>query len=40
LKAAKIIVADGVAFVKGGALEFSRANLGDVMGQFGAHRIL
>jgi len=40
LKVAKIVVADGVAFVKGGTLEFTGANLGYVMGQFGAHRIL
>jgi hypothetical protein len=30
---AQVFIADGVAFVKGGTLEFPGANLGNVMGQ-------
>jgi hypothetical protein len=38
LKTAEIFVADRVSFVKGRAFEFSRTNLGHVMGQPGSHR--
>jgi hypothetical protein len=37
---ANIIVADRVALVKGGALEFAGADLGNIVGQLGAHRFL
>ncbi len=39
LKTAKIIFADGVALAKGGALELSRANFRDVVGQLEPHRV-
>ena len=40
LQAAQVFIANRVALAKGGAFEFPGANLGDVMGQLGAHRIL
>jgi hypothetical protein len=40
LEMAKVFIADGMAFMKGGALELTGSNLGNVMGQFGADRIL
>jgi hypothetical protein len=36
---AQVFIADGVAFVKGGTLEFTGSYLGYVMGQLGAHGI-
>jgi hypothetical protein len=37
---AQVFIADRVALVKGGTLEFSGSNLGNVVGQLGAYRIL
>jgi hypothetical protein len=36
---AQIFVAHRVSFMENGAFKFSGPDLGDVMGQFGSHRI-
>ena len=40
LKMAQILIADCMAFLKGGTFEFTGANLGDIVGQLRSHRIL